>query len=72
MMKHDDFAVSNIPAGDQTVYIAGAKVVALYPFGPLWALRRTAASWGTTTGRTSGSTLMRSRAGSGHARRVHP
>ena len=35
MMKHDDFAVSNIPAGDQTVYIAGAKVVALYPFGPL-------------------------------------
>ena len=26
---------SNIPAGDQTVYLAGAKVVALYPFGPL-------------------------------------
>ena len=35
MMKHDDFAVSNIPAGDQTVYLAGAKVVGLYPFGPL-------------------------------------
>ena len=35
MLKHDDFAVSNIPAGDQTVYIAGAKVVAIYPFGPL-------------------------------------
>ena len=35
MLKHDDFAVSNIPAGDQTVYIAGAKVEAMYPFGPL-------------------------------------
>jgi diacylglycerol O-acyltransferase len=35
MMKHDDFAVSNIPAGDQAVYLAGAKVVGLYPFGPL-------------------------------------
>jgi diacylglycerol O-acyltransferase / wax synthase len=35
MLKHDDFAVSNISAGDQTVYIAGAKVVAIYPFGPL-------------------------------------
>ena len=35
MMKHDDFAVSNVPAGDQTVYLAGAKVVGLYPFGPL-------------------------------------
>jgi diacylglycerol O-acyltransferase len=35
MLKHDDFAVSNIPAGDQTVYIAGAKVEAIYPFGPL-------------------------------------
>ena len=35
MLKHDDLAVSNIPAGDQTVYIAGAKVVAIYPFGPL-------------------------------------
>ncbi|MGO9286888.1 MAG: wax ester/triacylglycerol synthase domain-containing protein [Mycobacterium sp.] len=35
MLKHDDFAVSNIPAGDHTVYLAGAKIVALYPFGPL-------------------------------------
>lgn len=35
MLKHDDFAVSNIPAGDQTVYIAGAKIVAIYPVGPL-------------------------------------
>jgi diacylglycerol O-acyltransferase len=35
MLKHNDFAVSNIPAGDQAVYIAGAKVVAIYPFGPL-------------------------------------
>ncbi len=35
MLKHNDFAVSNIPAGDQTVYLAGAMVVALYPFGPL-------------------------------------
>jgi diacylglycerol O-acyltransferase len=35
MLKHDDFAVSNIPAGDQTVYVAGAKVEAIYPFGPL-------------------------------------
>ena len=35
VMKHDDFAVSNIPAGDQAVYLAGAKIVGLYPFGPL-------------------------------------
>jgi diacylglycerol O-acyltransferase len=35
MMKHDDFAISNVPAGDQAVYVAGAKVVGLYPFGPL-------------------------------------
>ncbi|MGE5695658.1 MAG: wax ester/triacylglycerol synthase domain-containing protein, partial [Candidatus Sericytochromatia bacterium] len=35
MLKHDDFAVSNIPAGDQPVYIAGAEVTAIYPFGPL-------------------------------------
>jgi diacylglycerol O-acyltransferase len=35
MMKHDDLAVSNIRAGDQTVYLAGAKVVSFYPFGPL-------------------------------------
>ena len=35
MLKHDDFAVSNIPAGDQTMYLAGAKIVGLYPFGPL-------------------------------------
>ena len=35
MLKHDDFAVSNLRAGDQTLYLAGAKVVALYPFGPL-------------------------------------
>jgi diacylglycerol O-acyltransferase len=35
MMKHDDIAVSNIPAGDEAVYLAGAKVVGLYPFGPL-------------------------------------
>jgi diacylglycerol O-acyltransferase / wax synthase len=35
MMKHNDFAVSNIPAGDQAVYLAGAKIVGLYPFAPL-------------------------------------
>jgi WS/DGAT/MGAT family acyltransferase len=35
LMKNDDFAVSNIAAGDQAVYLAGAKIVALYPFGPL-------------------------------------
>ncbi len=35
LMKHDDFAVSNIPASDQAVYLAGAKIVGLYPFGPL-------------------------------------
>ena len=35
VMKHDDFAVSNIPAGDQAVYLAGAKIVGLYPFAPL-------------------------------------
>jgi len=35
LMKHDDIAISNLPAGDQTLYIAGAKVVGLYPFGPL-------------------------------------
>ena len=35
MLKHDDLAISNIAAGDQPVYIAGAKVVGLYPFGPL-------------------------------------
>ena len=52
-------ASRNIPAGDQTVYLAGAKVVALYPFGPLMGTARTAACWGTTTGHMSGSTLMR-------------
>jgi diacylglycerol O-acyltransferase / wax synthase len=35
MMKHDDFAVSNIPADDEAVYLARAKIVGLYPFGPL-------------------------------------
>jgi diacylglycerol O-acyltransferase len=35
LMKHDDFAVVNVPAGDETVYLAGGKVVGLYPFGPL-------------------------------------
>jgi hypothetical protein len=35
LMKHDDFAVVNVPAGDETMYLAGAKVVGLYPFGPL-------------------------------------
>ena len=35
MMKHDDLAVSNIPAGDEAVYLAGAKILGLYPFGPL-------------------------------------
>ncbi|MGE5698411.1 MAG: WS/DGAT domain-containing protein, partial [Candidatus Sericytochromatia bacterium] len=35
MLKHCDFAVSNIPVGDQPRYLAGAKIVGLYPFGPL-------------------------------------
>jgi diacylglycerol O-acyltransferase / wax synthase len=35
MLKHCDFAVSNIPVGDQTRYLAGAKILGLYPFGPL-------------------------------------
>jgi diacylglycerol O-acyltransferase len=35
MLTHDDIAISNIPAGDQAIYLAGAKIVGLYPFGPL-------------------------------------
>ncbi|MGB8506738.1 wax ester/triacylglycerol synthase domain-containing protein, partial [Mycobacterium sp.] len=35
LMKHDDFAVINVPAGDETMYLAGGKVVGLYPVGPL-------------------------------------
>ena len=34
MLKHDDFVLSNVNAGDLTLYLAGAKVVALFPFGP--------------------------------------
>ncbi len=35
LMKHDDFAVVNVPVGDETMYLAGGKVVGLYPCGPL-------------------------------------
>jgi diacylglycerol O-acyltransferase / wax synthase len=35
LLKHDDIAVLNVRAGDEALYLAGAKVVGLYPFGPL-------------------------------------
>jgi diacylglycerol O-acyltransferase / wax synthase len=35
MMKHDDFVISNVKAGDFAFYLAGAKVLSIIPFGPL-------------------------------------
>ena len=35
LMKHDDFAVSNVHASDEPMYLAGAKMVGILPFGPL-------------------------------------
>ena len=34
IMKHDDFVASNVNAGDLAFYLAGAKVVSVFPFGP--------------------------------------
>jgi len=35
LMKHDDIAITNVRAGDEALYLAGAKVISVYPFGPL-------------------------------------
>lgn len=35
LMKHGDFAAISVPAGDETIYLAGGEVIGLYPFGPL-------------------------------------
>jgi WS/DGAT/MGAT family acyltransferase len=35
LLKHEDFMISNVPVGDVPICLAGAKVVGLYPFGPL-------------------------------------
>jgi len=34
IMKHDDFVLSNVKAGALAVYLAGAKVLSIFPFGP--------------------------------------
>ncbi len=34
MLKHDDFVVSDVNAGDLAFYLAGAKVLSIIPFGP--------------------------------------
>ena len=34
IMKHDDFVCSNVNAGNFAFYLAGAKVVGVFPFGP--------------------------------------
>ena len=34
IMKHDDFVLSNVNADDLAFYLAGAKVVGVFPFGP--------------------------------------
>ncbi len=34
IMKHDDFVLSNVNAGPLAFYLAGAKVVSVFPFGP--------------------------------------
>ena len=34
MMKHDDFVLSDVNAGDLAFYLAGAKVLNIIPFGP--------------------------------------
>lgn len=40
IMKHDDFVLSNVNAGDSAFYLAGAKVVHIFPFGPPCGHRR--------------------------------
>ena len=34
IMKHEDFVLSDVNAGDFTFYLAGAKVLSIFPFGP--------------------------------------
>jgi diacylglycerol O-acyltransferase / wax synthase len=34
IMKHDDFVLSDVNAGDFAFYLAGAKVLSIFPFGP--------------------------------------
>lgn len=34
MLKHVDFLASNVPGLDAPLYVGGARVVGLYPFGP--------------------------------------
>jgi len=34
IMKHDDFVLSNVNAGDSAFYLGRAKVVDIFPFGP--------------------------------------
>jgi diacylglycerol O-acyltransferase / wax synthase len=34
MLKHVDFLASNVPGFPMQVYLAGARLVAYYPFGP--------------------------------------
>ena len=34
IMKHDDFVLSNVNAGNLAFYLASAKVVGVFPFGP--------------------------------------
>lgn len=34
MLKHVDFLASNVPGLDAPIYVGGARVLALYPFGP--------------------------------------
>ena len=34
IMKHDDFVLSDVNAGDLAFYLAGAKVLSIIPFGP--------------------------------------
>ena len=34
MLKHVDFLASNVPGLEAPIYVGGARVTALYPFGP--------------------------------------
>ncbi len=34
IMKHDDFVLSDVNAGDLAFYLAGAEVLSIFPFGP--------------------------------------
>jgi hypothetical protein len=34
IMKHDDFVLSDVNAGELPFYLAGAKVLSIFPFGP--------------------------------------